>query len=137
MTSGSRTQATAVTLRANHFRLNIGQELYVFQYALTVQPAEVFDAAVVHDILAMKNRQLFKMLGAYVPSGRTIYTMAEIEETINIETSYKGKPCEIIIDKGSETRTLMSPEFINRQNSVVQGILNIIFKTAFRQTHLR
>ena len=95
MTSGSRTQATSVTLRANHFRLNIGQELYVFQYALTVQPAEVFDAAIVHDILAMKNRQLFKMLGAYVPSGRTIYTMAEIEETINLETSYKGKPCDI------------------------------------------
>jgi len=114
VTSGARTQATTVSLRANHFRLNIGQELYVYQYALTVQPAEVFDAAIVHDILAMKNRQLFKMLGAYVPSGRTIYTMAEIEETINIETSYKGKPCEIIIDKGTETRTLMSPEFINR-----------------------
>ena len=42
-----------------------------------------------------------------------------------------------MIDKSTETQTLLNPEFINRQNSVVQGIFNIIFKTAFRQTHLR
>jgi len=41
------------------------------------------------------------------------------------------------VEKSAETQTLLNAEFINNQNSVVQGIFNIILKTAFRETHLR
>lgn len=92
-----------VTLRANHFRLTLGEEIFVYQYALTVRPDEVFEASIVHEILGQKNRHLFKILGAYVPSGRMIFTMAPITETVTIETTFKGKPCEIIIEKSTET----------------------------------
>ena len=58
-----------MTLRANHFRLNIGREKVVYQYAMTVTPDEIVDASIIHEILGLKNRRLFKLLGAYVPSG--------------------------------------------------------------------
>ena len=126
-----------MTLRANHFRISLGEDVHVFQYALTIRPDDMFDSAIVHEILAQKNRHLFKILGAYMPSGQMIFTMAPIAETLSIETTFKNKPCQIVIEKSSETMTLLNPEFLNKQNSVVQGIFNIIFKTAFRQTHLR
>ena len=102
-TGGSSRTGGKVTLRANHFRLNLGENVYVFQYALRVIPDEVFDAALVHEILEKKNRHLFKLLGAYVPSGRMIFTMAQIEEDVSIETTYKSKPCQIVIEKSTET----------------------------------
>lgn len=101
-------------MRANHFRITLGQNIYVFQYALRVIPDDVFDAALVHEIMEKKNRYLYKILGAYVPSGRMIFTMGAIEEDVSIETTYKNKPCQIIIEKSTETQTLLNPEFINR-----------------------
>ena len=62
-------------MRANHFRLHLGAEVHVYQYALVVRPDEVFEASLVHEILRTKNRYLFKILGAYVPSGRMIFTL--------------------------------------------------------------
>ena len=53
-------------------------------------PDDVFDAALVHQILDKKNRYLFKILGAYVPSGRMIFTLSEVPEDVSIETTYKG-----------------------------------------------
>jgi len=53
------------------------------------------------------------MLGSYAPSGRMIFTMQPIEESVNVETTYKGKPCQIIIDKSTETQTLLNNEFVN------------------------
>lgn len=86
-------------MRANHFKLVLGREMYVYQYALKVLPDEVFEASLVHDILKSKNRHLFKLLGAYVPSGRMIFTLQQIEgdNDIVIETTFKGKPCKIQI----------------------------------------
>ena len=36
---------------------------------MTVSPDEIFEAAIVHDVLTKKNRQMYKTLGPYVPSG--------------------------------------------------------------------
>ena len=106
----------------------------MYQYALQVRPDEVFEAALVHDILKAKNRHLFKILGAYVPSGRLIFTLQPIgSDDVTIETTFKGKPCQIQIQKSSETQTVLDPEFLARRgNTVVAGIFNVIFKTAFR-----
>jgi len=43
--------------------------MVVYQYAMTVTPDEIVDASIIHEILGLKNRRLFKLLGAYVPSG--------------------------------------------------------------------
>ncbi len=79
----------------------------MYQYALSVLPDEMFDASIVHEILATKHRYIYRILGSYAPSGRMIFTMREIENSIDVETSYKGKPCRIIIDKSTETTTLL------------------------------
>jgi hypothetical protein len=136
-TPGSRSTNSVVTLRSNHFRLNIGNEMIVYQYAMTVSPDEIVDASVIHEILGLKNRRLFKLLGAYVPSGQSIYVLAPIEEDVTIETSFQDRPCVINISKNTETTCVLNADFINRQNSVVQAIFNILFKQAFRQTHLK
>ena len=60
----------------------------MYQYALTVSPDEIVDASIIHEILGQKNRRLFKLLGAYVPSGQSIYVLAPIEEDVTIETSF-------------------------------------------------
>ena len=76
-------------------------------------PDEIFEASIVHEILATKHRHIYRMLGSYAPSGRMIFTMQPIEESVNVETTYKGKPCQIIIDKSTETQTLLNREFVN------------------------
>ena len=53
------------------------------------------------------------MLGAYIPSGRMIFTMAPIQEDVQVETVFKGKPCQIIIEKSTETQTYLNADFIN------------------------
>jgi hypothetical protein len=82
--------------------------MFVYGYALTVLPDEIFEASVVHDILKIKHRHLFRVLGTYAPSGRMIFTIAPIAETVQLETAYKGKPCTIIIEKSTETQTALN-----------------------------
>lgn len=53
-------------------------------------PNEIFESALVHDIMLQKNRRLFKLLGAFVPSGQMIFTLNQIEEDIEVETSYNN-----------------------------------------------
>ena len=39
-----------------------------------------------------------------MPSGRTIYTLAELEDTLVFKTVYRGQQAEIKIDKDSGTQ---------------------------------
>lgn len=113
--AGRSGPGSSVELVANHYSLSLGQgEVHVFQYALTVIPDEVFEAALVHECLNLKSNRLVRLLGGpFVPSGKMIFTMEPIKETVTVETSFKGQRCEIIIDKASETQTLLNAEFIN------------------------
>ena len=110
----------------------------VYQYPLTVLPEDIFDALIVHEIISKKSRFLYRCLGPHIVSGKMMFTMRPIDSELEIpQTQYKGKDCQIIIDKSGEQEIPISADFINRENSVVQNFLNIIFKTAFRQTHLK
>ena len=105
----------------------------VYQYPLTVLPEDIFDALVVHEILAKKSRFLYRCLGPHIPSGKMLFTLKPIDSELEIpQTQYKGKDCQIIIDKSGEQEIPITADFVNKQNSVVQSVLNIIFKTAFR-----
>lgn len=122
----------AVPLVSNHFRVSVSEQMVAYQYALSVTPNEIFESAIVHDIMITKNRRLFKLLGSFVPSGQMIFTLEPIAEDVVVETSFKNRACVIQIEKNTETVVRFTPEFVNRQNSVVQALFNILFKQAFR-----
>lgn len=76
----------------------------VWQYVLEVKPDEVWEAHLVHEIIRTKKTALEKALGHFVPSGRTIYTLAELEDTLVFKTVFRGQQAEIKIDKDSGTQ---------------------------------
>lgn len=62
----------------------------VWQYVLEIKPDEVWEAHLVHEIIRTKKSALEKVLGHYVPSGKTIYTLTELEETLVFKTTFRG-----------------------------------------------
>jgi hypothetical protein len=106
--------------------------VFVYQYALRILPDDIFDASVVHDILATKHRRIYRILGSYAPSGQMIFTMNQISEDVHEETTFKGHDCQIIIEKNTETITRLDENFINSQTTVCQSVFNVILKNAFR-----
>ena len=75
----------------------------MYQYALRITPDEVFDASIVHDILATKHRFIYRLLGTYAPSGKIIYTLNPLEHDLNVETVFRGSACTISVEKSTET----------------------------------
>ena len=80
----SKTQA--VSLLSNQYRLTLNQSVPVYQYVLEVKPDEIFEAHLVHEIIRTKKKALETALGPNVVSGRTIYTLNELEETLLFKT---------------------------------------------------
>ena len=66
---------TEVSLLSNQYRLTLGQNACVFQYVLDIKPDEFWESHRVHEIIKTKKTSLEKALGAYVVSGKTIYTL--------------------------------------------------------------
>jgi len=79
-----------ISLLSNQYKLTLGQNACVYQYCLDIKPDEFWEAHRVHDIIRTKKTALEKALGAYVVSGKTIYTLTELEETLVFKTVYKG-----------------------------------------------
>lgn len=50
----------------------------------------MWEAHRVHEIIKTKKTALEKALGFYVVSGKTIYTLIELEESLIFKTTYKG-----------------------------------------------
>ena len=109
----------------------------VYQYVLDIKPDEFWEAAKVHSIIKTKKLALEKALGQFVVSGKTIYTLAEIDEDLEWSTTFRGQKCVIKIEKDNVTTVNMSGEFSNKDNSVAQNLINIIVKQGFRDTNLK
>lgn len=109
----------------------------VFQYALEIRPSEFWEAYKVHAIIRTKRTSLEKSLGQFVVSGKSIYTLSEIDESLEFQTSLKGEQCVIKIDRETCQQVLLTEDFINKENSVSQNLLNVIIKQAFRETNLK
>lgn len=73
---------STVSLVSNQYRLKIGQNVAVYQYTIEIKPDELWEADRVHQIIKTKRSALEKSLGAFVVSGKTIYVLAEIDETL-------------------------------------------------------
>ena len=73
----------------------------------------MWEADRVHAIIKTKRTALEKSLGAYVVSGKNIYTLSEIEDSLEYQTTYKGQRCSIKIDKDFGQQVLLSNDFVN------------------------
>ena len=80
-----------VSLLSNQYRLTLGRNACVFQYVLDIKPDEFLETHRVHEIIKTKKTSLEKALGAYVVSGKTIYTLTELEESLRFKTIFKGE----------------------------------------------
>ena len=126
-----------MTLCSNQYRLTLGQNACVHQYVLDIKPDEMWEAARVHDIIRTKKTSLEKALGAYVVSGKTIYTLTELDETLVFKTTYRGEQAQITIDKDTGCQIHLTGTFENQENDVSQNLINVILKQAFRETNLK
>ena len=126
-----------VNLLSNQYRLTLGQNACVYQYVLDITPDEMWEAHRVHDIIRTKKTSLEKALGAHVVSGKTIYTLNEIEDSLAFKTTFKGDQAVIKIDKDSGTMIHLTENFENKANEISQNLINVILKQAFRETNLK
>ena len=67
---------------SNQYRLTLGQNACVYQYALEIKPDEFWEAHKVHEIIRTKKAALEKAIGVFSVSGKMIYTLTELEETL-------------------------------------------------------
>lgn len=122
---------------SNQYKLTLGQNACVYQYVLDIKPDEFWEASRVHDIIRTKKTSLEKALGSYVVSGKTIYTLTELDESLVFTTMYRGESAKISIDKETQTEVHLTDNFQNSNNEVAQNLINIILKQAFRETNLK
>jgi len=133
----THSRQTEVRLLSNQYRLTLGQNACVFQYVLDIKPDEFWESHRVHEIIKTKKTSLEKALGAYVVSGKTIYTLTELEESLRFNTIFKGESACITIDKDTCRQVHLTENFSNKDNDVSQNLINVILKQAFRETNLK
>lgn len=126
-----------VSLLSNQYKLVLGKNVPVWQYVLEVYPDEFWEAHLVHEIIRTKKKALEAALGHYVPSGKTIYTLTQLEETLVFKTTFRGEKAEIKIDVETGTQIQLTDTFNNKDNDVSQNLINVILKQAFRETNLK
>lgn len=100
---------------------------------------ELWDPNLVQCILRTKRRELDVSLGPYVASGKIIYTLSEIDQSLRFQTIYRGQKHTIMIDKSSMCIVSMAASHMASEatQSVQSQLLNIIIKQAFRETDLK
>lgn len=78
------------------------------------------------------------VLGPFVCSGQSIYTLTRLENACKFDTLYKNEKQEIHVDnKSMVTVNMANPETVLDSQSVMYQLLNIIIKQAFRETKLK
>ena len=99
---------------------------------------ELWDSQRVLQIVKSKRREMECALGPNVVSGKAIWTLTEIDKSMNWRTIFKGQPYNIMIDKNSMVKVNMSESSnIPESQNVMGQILNIIINNAFRDTNLK
>lgn len=128
---------STVSLVSNQFRVKIGGTVNVYQYALEIIGMEIFDVDLIQKICRHKRRALDTALGLYLVSGKCIYVLHELQEDVKFEVSYLGEKYTIVIEQSSQSIVTVNEKFDNQDNTVGQQLLNIVIKTAFRETSLK
>ena len=128
---------STVNLVTNQYKLKLNGDLQIYQYALEIIGMEIFDADLIQKIVHHKRRALDNALGLYVVSGQSIYMISELEEDVKFDVAYLGEKYTIVIEQSTMSMASVNEKFVNQENTVGQQLMNIIIKSAFRQTNLK
>ena len=77
-----------MNLFTNQYKLNLGTELSVFQYEVSVSPDVMQDAYIIHGIFRAIKRRVESILGLYVISGKSVFTTTDLSESLLIKTEF-------------------------------------------------
>jgi hypothetical protein len=122
---------------SNQYLLKIGSQVQVFQYALDISPMHVWDSNLVHKVMRLKRTALERALGPHVCSGKSVYTLNEIDQDLSFKVKVQSEEYTIAINQESQCVVNLNGTFSNKENDVKQQIVNVIIKDAFRSTDLR
>ena len=109
-----------VNLVSNQYLLKIGAAVKVYMYVLEISPMHVWDPNLVHRVMKLKRTGLERALGPHVCSGKSIYTLQEIEEDLVFKVKVQGEEFTIMINKKSCTVVNLNDTFSNKDNDVKQ-----------------
>lgn len=98
---------------------------------------QMWDANLVHRVMKLKRTALERALGPHVCSGKSIYTLNELEEDLVFKPKFQGEEYTISINIETCAVVMLNGAFSNKENDVKQQLLNVIIKDAFRSTDLR
>lgn len=76
-------------------------------------------------------------LGLNVCSGEIIYLLSELEEDVKFNATLNGNQYTIVIREETHTILNLQDQFTNESNSTAQQLINVIIKTAFRDTKMK
>ena len=62
----------------------------VHMYSLEITPDEFFEADKMMKVLRVKWKQIEATIGPFVPSGKNVFTLNEISESIDWKFAYRG-----------------------------------------------
>ena len=102
-----------------------------------MDPDDFFENDKFLSIIMSKNNKLQQVVGSFAVSGKSIYTLTEIDESISFKSFYRGTNFVIKIDKTTGQQVNLVTNFKNEDNTHSQTILNSILNSAFRETKLK
>jgi hypothetical protein len=119
--------------------MKLGAELHVYYYDISISPEVIADSYVIHGIFRNIKKRLDMMMDIHVISGKNIFTTTNLEESILIKAEFKNQEYDVVID--ADTKHFLSGASMDglrmEDHSLVQNLINIIIKQAFRDTNLR
>ncbi len=122
---------------SNLYKLKLADNLMVFQYQLDIEPDEFWEADKVMRILKLKWKQIESTIGPFVPAGRNVLTLTEIDESIDWRINFRGDNVTVKIDKNTGKSIFLNDEFANKENDIKQMVFNLLINQAFRETNLK
>ena len=79
---------------------------------------EMWDADLVQRIIKFKAATFEKCFGLYVVSGKSVYMLQQLNESVQIDASFRGAKYTIVIDSNQVQTLVLTTNFVNDQNSV-------------------
>jgi hypothetical protein len=97
----------------------------------------VWDTNLVHRVMKLKRTALERALGPHVVSGKSVYTLNEIDQDLVFKVKIQSEEFTISLTQDTQCVVNLNGTFSNKENDVKQQIINVIIKDAFRSTDLR
>ena len=129
------TQLQKVRLLTNQYKISLAEELGIYQYEIVVTP-DVTETYLFNSIVYQARKMLSILVGLYVQSGRTIFTVASILENFHADVKFGAKSYVVSINK-EFTSFFTSKNFEDssaEDHLVIHNLLNNILKRALQDS---